>query len=76
VPISPDGEEHVHDGRLNEVRNIRHGSLARPIYHDQLAPGSALARLLEQMRTLRADLRFREDGVHTVLTIDRKAKEK
>jgi len=30
-----------------------------------------LTRLLEQLRSIRADLRFREDGIHTVLTIER-----
>ncbi|HBI44023.1 MAG TPA: hypothetical protein DDY78_14405 [Planctomycetales bacterium] len=32
---------------------------------------AAIGRLLEQIRSVRADLRFREDGVQTVLTLDR-----
>ena len=35
---------------------------------DERAP---LAQLLEQFRTIRAELRFKEDGVNTVVTIER-----
>jgi hypothetical protein len=31
-----------------------------------------LAKALGQLRSVRSDLRFREDGIHTVLTIDRR----
>ncbi len=50
--------------------NARHGSQGQPRRHPGIAETSPLARLLREVRTLRADLRFREDGVHTVLTID------
>jgi hypothetical protein len=72
VPVSPDGAAYAFDRKTDEVVNERHGSLRKPRRHADLAENAPLGRLLEQLRTLRADLRFREDGVHTVLTIDRK----
>lgn len=76
VPVSPDGAGYVYDRRLDEVRNERHGSPARPKMHKTLADNAAIKQLLEQLRTIRADLRFREDGIHTTLTVDRQGKEK
>jgi hypothetical protein len=76
APVSPDALGHAFDGRTGEVRNLRHGSFRRPVYHDRLAPASDLARLLEQIRTVGADLRFREDGIHTRLVIERQSAKK
>jgi hypothetical protein len=53
------------------VVNERHGSFRKPTLHKTTAEGSPLNFLLDQLRSLRADLRFREDGIHTVLTLDR-----
>jgi hypothetical protein len=72
VPVSPDGAEFVYDRSADDVVNRRHGSLRRPDLHTDIDPSSPLAQLLEQLRTLRADLRFQEDGINTVLTIDRR----
>ncbi len=72
VPVSPDGAAYVYDPRTDEIRNSRHGSLRQPRLHAALEDSSALGRLLDQFRTLRVDLRFREDGVNTVLTIERR----
>jgi hypothetical protein len=72
LPVSPDGAGYAFESRTDEVVNRRHGSLRRPQLHTALATDAPLGRLLEQLRTLRADLRFREDGIHTVLTIERK----
>jgi hypothetical protein len=72
VPVSPDEVPYRFDMKTGEVVNLRHGSLRRPQLHAGLAGGSPLAKLLEQFPTLRADLRFREDGLHTVLTIARR----
>jgi hypothetical protein len=74
VPVSPDGTAYAYDRRTDEVRNERHGSPRRPQSHASLADGAALKALLGQLRTIRADLRFREDGIHTTLTIDRRPK--
>jgi hypothetical protein len=71
VPVGPDDTAYRYDAKTGEVVNARHGSQGRPQRHVGLAEGSPLARLLREIRTIRADLRFREDGVHTVLTIDR-----
>jgi hypothetical protein len=71
VPVSPDGASYEYRRKTDEVVNQRHGSLRKPQVHKELADGAPLGRLLEQLRSVRADLRFREDGVHTVLTIDR-----
>jgi hypothetical protein len=71
LPVSPDGSPYVYDRRTDEVRNERHGSPSRPKANRTLAEDAQVKRLLEQLRTIRADLRFREDGVHTTLTVDR-----
>ena len=76
VPVSPDGAAYVYDRRIDEVCNERHGSPARPKTHRTLAENAQIKQLLEQLRTIRADLRFREDGIHTTLTVDRQVKEK
>ena len=76
VPVSPDGAAYRYESRTDEVVNARHGSLRRPRLHPDLAPESPLAQLLGQLQTVRADLRFREDGIHTVLTIQRKLPKK
>jgi hypothetical protein len=71
VPVSPDGAAYVYDRRTDEVRNERHGSLSRPKTHNALAENAQIKQLLEQLQTIRADLRFREDGIHTTLTVER-----
>jgi hypothetical protein len=71
VPASPDGAAYAYDARTGEVLNRRHGSLRQPHRHRGLDAASPLARILEQFPTLRADLRFREDGLYTVLTMER-----
>jgi hypothetical protein len=76
VPVSPDGSPYSYDRKAGEVVNARHGSLRRPKTPKTLAEDAPLTKLLEQLRSIRADLRFREDGIHTVLTIDRQQKEK
>jgi hypothetical protein len=72
IPVSPDGTSYRYDARLGEVLNGRHGSLRQPDLHSRVAEGSELARLLDQLRSLRAELRFEENNLHTVLTIDRR----
>ncbi|HEY1381225.1 MAG TPA: hypothetical protein VGF55_30780 [Gemmataceae bacterium] len=70
VPVSPDGAGYRYDPRADEVTTARHGSPRRPAA-PALDPDSTLGRLLETTRDVAADLRFREDGVHTTLTIRR-----
>ena len=72
VPVSPDGASFAYEAKTDEVVNRRHGSLRQPIWHRDMDAGSPLARLLDQFQTLRADLRFKEDGVQTTVTIERK----
>jgi hypothetical protein len=74
VPVSPDGAPYVYDRRIDEVGNERHGSPARPKTHKTLAEDAPIEQLLQQLRTIRADLRFREDGIHTTLTVERPAR--
>jgi hypothetical protein len=74
VPVSPDGSAYGYDRKADEVVNARHGSARRPRLHNALAEDAPLNRLLDQLRSIRADLRFREDGIHTVLTLDRQQK--
>jgi hypothetical protein len=76
VPVSPDGAAYLYDRRTDEVRNERHGSPTRPTTHKTLAENAQIRQLLEQLQSIRADLRFREDGIHTTLTVDRQVKGK
>ncbi len=73
IPVSPDGSAYVYERKADEVMNQRHGSLRRPT-PQTAAADSPLLQLLEQFRTIRADLRFKEDGINTVLTIERAKK--
>jgi hypothetical protein len=72
VPVSPEGAAYVYDARLGEITNARHGSLREPVLQAGIEDRSALGQLLRVFRTLRVDFRFREDGVHTTLTMERK----
>ncbi len=71
VPLAPDGSAYRYDPRTDEVMNERHGSRREPVLHAGLDADSPLGRLLEDLRSLRADLRFTEDGVQTAVTIER-----
>jgi hypothetical protein len=73
-PVSPDGAPFRYDAAGGVVINSRHGSAAKPELHETLMPGSAAERLLERFRSLRTDLRFREDGIHTIVTFERAAR--
>jgi hypothetical protein len=75
VPVSPDGSAYCYDARTDEVTSLRHGTQGAPKVNLVLDESSPLFRLLEDLRTVRADLRFREDGIHTVLTIERRGEE-
>jgi hypothetical protein len=72
VPVSPDGAAYVYDPRADEMTNVRHGSARRPAQRPALDSNSRLGQLLEKTLDITADLRFREDGVHTSVTIRRK----
>jgi hypothetical protein len=68
VPISADGAAYLYDPRADEVTNTRYGSPRRPVPKPDVPAG----RWLEQLRTVTADLRFREDGIHTTVELRRK----
>jgi hypothetical protein len=75
VPVSPDGAPFHYDAKKDEVVNQRHGSVRQPRFQlggEASSPAERL--LLEQLATMRADLRFREDGIHTTLTLRKNAK--
>jgi hypothetical protein len=76
VPISPDDSAYRFDARHDEVNNAGYGSIRRPKLRDTLQDKSPVGRWLEQLRTVRVDLRFREDGVQTILTLDRNTSKK
>ena len=67
VPVSPDLAPYGYDHKKDEVFNLRHGSLRRTKWHDTIEPTSPLGQLLAEFSSIRADLRFREDGIHTTL---------
>jgi hypothetical protein len=72
VAVSPDGSAYLYDPRTDEMTNTRHGSQRRATPKPSVDPDSPLGRLLEQLRTVSADLRFREDGIHTTVTLRKK----
>jgi hypothetical protein len=72
VPVSPDEAPYRYDARTGEVINQRHGSLGRPQLHAGIAEKSPLVEILACFPSLRVDLRFREDGFHSVITVKRK----
>jgi hypothetical protein len=74
IPVSPDNAPYRYDDGKDEVRNARHGSLRQPMLHPELAEHSPLPALLAQFPALRIDLRFREDGFHSVITMERQPK--
>jgi hypothetical protein len=76
VPVSPDGAGYRYDRAHDEVVNERHGSFRKPTLHKTTADDAPVNFLLTQLRSLRADLRFREDGIHTVLTIQQGKKDR
>ena len=71
VPVSPDGTAYKYDPKYDEIVNERHGSFRKPTLKKTTADSSPLNFLFDQLRSVRADLRFREDGIHTVLTMER-----
>jgi hypothetical protein len=72
IPVSPDDAAYAYNIKTDEMVNRRHGTLRRPRLHAGIEPTSPLGRLLDQSQTLRADLTFREDGVQTGVTFERK----
>jgi hypothetical protein len=71
VPVSPDSSSYSYHATTDEMSNWGYGTLRRPELRPTLPANSPLARWLDQLRTVRVDLRFREDGVQTILTLDR-----
>ena len=71
VPVSPDGSKYAYDAKYDEIVNERHGSFRKPTLKKTTDDASPLNFLFDQLRSVRADLRFREDGIHTVLTLER-----
>jgi hypothetical protein len=57
--------------KFDEVENIWHGSARYPQMRGGFDEHAPLSQLLEQFRTIRAEFRFKEDGVNTVVTIER-----
>ncbi|HKB40078.1 MAG TPA: hypothetical protein VKD72_26820, partial [Gemmataceae bacterium] len=72
VPVSPDGSAYRYDARLGEVVNARHGLHRRPRLDGRVGESLELGKLLEDIKALRAELRFLDNGLSTVLTIDRR----
>lgn len=72
VPVSPDRSAYRYNSARDEVESERHGSLTKPASSKAAVDAASLERLLGQLRSIRADLRFRADGIHTLLTIKRR----
>jgi hypothetical protein len=72
VPVVPDGNPFVYDERMRRVHSFRHGSWAHPTKHDGPDRSSPLGKLVRSIQQVTANLRFREDGIHTAVTFSRK----
>jgi hypothetical protein len=72
LPVSADGTSYRYDAKHGEVVNVRHGSHRRPQLHGAVAEASELGKLLNDIKALRAELKFLDNGIQTVLTIERK----
>ncbi len=71
VPVSPDLAPFRYEWKKDEVVNRRHGSERQPTLNPGVDAASPLGQILEEFATIRADLRFREDGIHTTVTLQR-----
>lgn len=71
VPVSPDLAPFRYDSQKEEVINLRHGSVRQPKLAKGIDARSQLSQMLEEFASIRADLRFREDGIHTTLTMNK-----
>jgi hypothetical protein len=72
VPVSPTSSPFEFDPKLGEVLNRRHGSYRTPVLHRSVEDDSELGRLLNHLGTVRAELRFQENGIHAWVTVSRK----
>jgi hypothetical protein len=73
APVSPDGTNFVYNASTDQVTSERHGAITEPWFPRQPATDCPAGQLLQSLRSLRAELQFREDGAFTVLTIERQA---
>jgi len=71
VPVSPDGAAYRYDRARDDVASARHGTYTHERLHVRLGADSAVRDLLQILKSVRADLRFPDDGIHTAFTIDR-----
>lgn len=72
LPVSPDGSAYRYDPRADEVVNRRHGSWRQPTLWPSLAADAPLQTVLDRAEALQFQLRFREDGVHTTITWEKR----
>ena len=49
------------------------GSVRQPKLNKGIDAKGPMSQMLDQFATIRADLRFREDGIHTTITMKRNA---
>ena len=70
VPVSPDGTAMTWQTKGAQMRSDHHGTLAAPTFRAKLPADAPLAKLLQTIRSVQAGLRFREDGLHTTITLD------
>ncbi len=72
IPVSPSGSAYERDPKTGEMVNRRHGTYRQPLLHKDVENDSDLGRFLDQLRTIRAELRFQDNGIHAWVTIERK----
>ncbi|MCH7728621.1 MAG: hypothetical protein IH991_19375, partial [Planctomycetes bacterium] len=72
VPVSADDSPYQYEARLGEVVNRRHGSFSRPTRHGRVEPASEPGTLLDQIKAFQVEMQFRDNGLDSVLTIERR----
>ena len=70
VPVSGDGTASSWRAKEGRMVNEHHGTLASPSFRGKLPVDAPMANLLRTLRCVDAGLRFREDGLHTTITLD------
>jgi hypothetical protein len=68
----PDGGRYEADADGSQVTCSVHGTAAEPRQLTKPAKGSPMGSLMDDFSGVTAELTFLEDGLHAVITVDRK----
>lgn len=72
VPLCPDGGNYLYDTKTTGVTNTVHGSLKKPNDLDSPPADSPTAKFIRNIGAVDLQLSFTPDGLHSIVTIERK----